>query len=98
QFPLTLAANAGKVALTRTSNTLVGFCPASHDLIDFVGYGGANCSEGGMPVALVGPAMAATRTGGGCIDTNRNAADFEITLPNPRTQADHGIICPGDLR
>ena len=41
--PIAMAAGAGKVALVAGTTALSGSCPTG--LIDFVGYGGANCSE-----------------------------------------------------
>ncbi len=88
-----LAAKAGKIALVRNNATLIGFCPASAYMVDFVGYGAANCSEGGAPVAQLGNQTAAVRNAAGCSDTNANATDFEVAAPQPRNQAAGAANC-----
>jgi Lamin Tail Domain len=90
---ISLAAAAGKVALVRTSTPLSGYCPASPDLMDFVGYGSANCAEGGMPVADPGRAASAIRNAAGCDDTGTNAPDFQGGAPTPRNRTVDPVIC-----
>ena len=77
-----MAAGAGKVALRSSTAALAGACPAG--LIDFVGYGGANCFEGGGPAAAPSAALAALRKRGGCFDSNNNNIDFATGTPAPR--------------
>lgn len=90
---IVLAANAGKIALSKTSVPLSGFCAAGPELADFMGYGSANCAEGGAPMPELGHATAALRNGAGCVDTNRNAADFHVAIPRPRSQAAEPVTC-----
>ena len=51
-------------------------------MVDFVGYGNANASEGGPAPALTNT-TAAIRQAGGCADTNNNRADFSVGSPAP---------------
>ena len=83
-----LHATNGKVALGEYVSNLSG-CPIpSLSIADFVGYGGANCSEGKDPAGKTPTKMsntlAAVRNGDGCTDTNVNAADFTVKAPAPR--------------
>jgi hypothetical protein len=90
---ISLAAAAGKVALVRTSTPLSGYCPASLELMDFVGYGSANCAEGSVPVADPGRAGSAIRNAAGCDDTGTNAPDFQWGAPTPRNQTVDPVRC-----
>jgi endonuclease G len=83
---ITMSATGAKVALVSNSTTLTGACPVSGAIIDFVGYDGANCSEGSPTPALTNT-TAALRKLDGCLDTNNNASDFNIGSPNPRNSA-----------
>ncbi len=77
-----MAATSGKVALVNTTALLTGTCPAAA-IVDFVGYGGANCSET-SPTPALNNTTAATRTGSPPADTNNNSADFTVAPPAPR--------------
>jgi hypothetical protein len=96
-----------KLALVSGPLALTGACPlAGPDamrVVDFVGAGTANCSEG----AAAPPASVTTslhRRGAGCLDTDRNVDDFEALAPVPRNGtvmvgpclADGGSIAPPD--
>ncbi len=83
---INLSATAGKVALVRNSTLLSGSCPLGGAVADFVGYGDANCSEGGTAPGL-NNMTAAIRGGGGCTDTDNNAQDFTSGSPNPRNSS-----------
>jgi hypothetical protein len=82
---LNLAAATGKVALTNSAMALTGACPSSTALIDFVGYGGTNCSEGSQPTAVLSATTSATRREAAlsCSDSDVNSADFVIAAPAP---------------
>jgi hypothetical protein len=82
---IAMAAGSGKVALSATTTQLSGSCPTG--LIDFVGYGAANCFEGSASAPLLTNSTAATRERGGCEDTDDNAADFVAAAPMPRNSA-----------
>jgi predicted extracellular nuclease len=78
----TIAMNGtgAKVALVNNSTTLTGSCPT---VVDFVGYGGANCSET-SPTPALSNTTAASRKLNGAQDTDNNSADFTVGAPNPR--------------
>ena len=83
-----MAAGDGKVALVRSVTPLAGACPAGGDLVDLVGYGAANCSEGGVPAPALGANISAVRAQAGCVDTNVNGSDFgTASPPTPRNSA-----------
>ena len=82
-----MAATAGKVALRSTTAALAGSCPIDGTVVDFAGYGGANCFEGGGPTAALTNTTAALRKRSGCFDSNNNNIDFSTGTPNPRNSA-----------
>ena len=88
------AATAGKIVLVSTSTGLTcngssNPCNATQlgQIVDLVGYGGANFYEGSAPAATLSATTAAIRGDGGCADTNDNAADFHAAPPSPRNSA-----------
>lgn len=94
---LSLAASSGKVALVNGVAALSGACPTG--AIDFVGYGSANCSEGGLPgLPLNAPGLSTTtsaqRLGDGCTDTDANLADFTAGAVVPRSSLSAPVACP----
>lgn len=80
---IAMSATAGKVALVNNSTTLSGTCPAGASIVDFVGYGSANCSEN-APTATLSNTTAAIRKDAGSTDTDNNSADFVVGFPTPR--------------
>jgi DNA/RNA endonuclease G (NUC1) len=85
---INMAAANGKIALVSNTDLLSGTCPLSDpDVVDFVGYGSANCWEGTGATAALSNTTAAFRNGGGAVDTNDNASDFTIGTPSPRRTA-----------
>jgi predicted extracellular nuclease len=89
---IALSASAGKVALVSSATALSGTCPAG--AVDLVGFGGASCSEG-SPAPGLSNTTADLRAGGGCVDTNSNAADFATGSPAPRNSASPANACGG---
>jgi hypothetical protein len=90
---IAMSATAGKVALVDDTAVLTGSgCPFAASVQDFLGYGGASCSEG-APAPAPGNTTAARRGFDGCTDTNNNAADFAVDLPNPRNSASPAHSC-----
>ena len=88
-----LSATNGKLALVNNSTSLSGSCPSgSLNLVDFVGYGTANCSEGSAATNLTNT-TALLRAHGGCTDTGNNASDFTETTPSPRNSSDSRSAC-----
>ena len=88
-----------KVALVSGPTALRGDCPLTGAdaarIVDFVGAGTANCSEGvAAPTASVSTSL--QRRGGGCLDTDRNADDFEALPPTPRNALFAAAPCLAD--
>ena len=93
---IAMAAGAGKVALVSNSTTLSGGCPLpSSNIVDFVGYGGASCSET-SPTSAPGNTTAVLRRFGGCLDTDNNNSDFVVGSPMPRNSASPINDCSPD--
>ncbi|MEO8152729.1 MAG: ExeM/NucH family extracellular endonuclease [Rhizobacter sp.] len=94
-----LSSSAGKVALVNTSTGLAcngGSTPCSAaqlaQIVDLVGYGSANYFEGAVAPALTAT-TALLRAGGGCTDTDNNAANFSSGTPAPRNSATPLAAC-----
>jgi hypothetical protein len=81
-----MAGTNGKVALVSSTTALSGACPLPN-VLDFVGYGSANCFEGTGATPVLSNTTAAIRLNGGCTDTDDNAADFVTGAPTPRNTA-----------
>lgn len=76
-----MSGTSGKVALVSATTPLAGPCPVGAPVVDFVGFGTANCSEGGTTTpAFGGNANSVQRAGMACADTDNNGADF-VALP-----------------
>lgn len=87
---IALGGGGGKVALVSNQTALTGSCPSGAPIIDFVGYGTANCFERGAggEFSLLGggtaPAPADNTDSISRVnfaDTNDNSVDFVITDP-----------------
>jgi len=90
---ISMSATTGKVALV-SNNTLITSgtsCPTTN-VVDFVGFGAANCSET-TPTGALSNTNAALRNGSGATDTDSNVSDFTIGAPNPRNLA-FGEVAP----
>ncbi len=83
---LAMSGTTGKVALSDRAVTLAGACPTG--TVDFLGFGSANCAEGGQDAAAPGlsNSTAAIRIDD-CVDTDNNKADFRAAAPAPRNSA-----------
>ncbi|MEA2570339.1 MAG: endonuclease mitochondrial [Acidobacteriota bacterium] len=85
---INISASAGKVALVSNGDPLTGSCGTlltDTDIVDFIGYGSANCSEGNSTAtAPANSTLAMYRAGSGNTDTNVNGADFSTAAANPR--------------
>jgi endonuclease G, mitochondrial len=86
-----MSATGAKVALVSSTIALSGSCPTTN-VVDFVGYDGANCFEG-APTPTLGNTTAALRNASGCTDTDNNGADFTVGSPNPRNSASATTTC-----
>ena len=85
---IAIGAASGKIALVRSTTLLSGNCPrADQFVVDFIGFGTADCFEGTAAASLLSNTTAALRKDYGRVDTNDNAADFEVDLPTPRNSS-----------
>ncbi len=89
-----LSGTTGKLALTNSTTLLSGTCPTGGSIVDFVGYGAANCSET-APVGVLSATTAALRNGNGCADTDNNSGDFTVGTPTPRNAVTPAAPCSG---
>lgn len=80
---INLSATSGKVALVNNSAALSGVAPAGPNILDVVGYGAADFSEGAAAPELSNT-TAVIRRSSGCTDTANNYADFTTAAPSPR--------------
>ncbi|MBL8920287.1 MAG: hypothetical protein JNJ54_15580 [Myxococcaceae bacterium] len=91
-----LARSELKLALVTGAAALGTTCPLSgaeaSRVIDFVGSGTANCFEG-APAPPASVTAGLVRRAQGCLDTDRNADDFEALAPVPRNAAAPPIFC-----
>ncbi|HWT95815.1 MAG TPA: ExeM/NucH family extracellular endonuclease [Solirubrobacteraceae bacterium] len=99
---LNLSGTGGKVALATGTESLGcngGSIACSDEqrarITDLVGYGAANFYEGSAAAPATSNATAAIRAGGGCTDTDDNAADFTAGPPAPRTSTSAAAACDG---
>lgn len=96
-----MSATNGKIVLVESTTGLAcngGSTPCSPAqqalILDLVGYGTANFSEGGAAAPAATSTTALFRSGAGCIDTNVNGADFATGTPSPRTSSSPLNPCP----
>jgi hypothetical protein len=89
---LDLSGSNGKLALLKTTTQLGAVaCPtADCHVVDFVGYGTANCFEGSNAAPAPSATLSITRTPAGT-DTDQNGLDFVAGPPTPTHNA------PGDF-
>lgn len=93
---INMSSTSGKIALVSNGDALSGNCPLSDpDLVDFVGYGSADCSEGSTKAPTPGNnANAIFRKNNGAQDTNVNGSDFVAQSAAPRRTAPIAEIGP----
>ncbi len=91
---IAMSATNGKVALVDNTAALSGTCPVD-GILDFVGFGTANCFEGTGATPVLSNTTAGIRDGNGCVDTDDNAADFSTDNPTPRNTASALNVCAG---
>jgi hypothetical protein len=92
-----LSTSGGKVALVHAATALTcgasaGSCSAVAAVRDLLGYGTATDYESAAAPALSNT-TAATRAGGGCTDTDANAADFTAEAAAPHNSAAAAASC-----
>ena len=69
------------MALANNNTVLSGSCPSSIAIVDFIGFGSANCFEGVAASPAGSNTLAPTRNSAGCTDNNVNSTDFSaVTL------------------
>jgi len=90
-----MSATNGKVALVSSTTALSGTNPVGGaTVVDLVGFGTANGSEGSAVSALTNT-TAAQRANNGCTDSNNNSTDFAASPPAPRNTASAFNVCGG---
>ncbi|MFT3775659.1 MAG: lamin tail domain-containing protein [Minicystis sp.] len=94
-----LAQANGKIALVNSTTGMgASTCPDA-TAIDYVGFGTANCAEGGTAVSALSSILSAQRRQSGCsdINVNRDATngidDFVTATPAPRNSATAASVC-----
>lgn len=92
---IAMSSTTGKVALVSNQTALAGACPTAN-VVDFLGFGAANCSEA-SPTAALSNTTADIRGTNGCKDTDSNSSDFSITAPAPRNAASALNACGNSL-
>ncbi len=91
---IAMSATSAKVALVNNQTTITAgtSCPSGSSIVDFVGYGSANCFEGSAAPAISNT-TADLRANSGCTDTDVNSADFAPGAPSPRNSASPVFNC-----
>ena len=77
-----LGGSAGKIALTNSDVTPSGSTAAN--VVDFVGYGGANDSAGGTPTGALSSTTSAQRKNDPVVNAGVNGTDFLVASPTPK--------------
>lgn len=96
-----MSGTAGKVIVANVAMALAcnggsAICSPAQlaQIVDLVGWGNANFSEGAAGPATV-TATALLRKGAGCTETDNNADDFVSGTPLPRNSASALNVCSG---
>ena len=85
---INMSGTSGKIALVDNFDGLVGNCPISNPhIMDFVGYGSADCREGTTTAPSPGTTTSIFRLNGGSTDSDRNGSDFVAGPAMPRRTA-----------
>jgi endonuclease G len=80
---INISSTSGKVAIVNSFDALLGGCPIyDPHIMDLVGYGTADCSEGLKTAPTLSNTTADFRKAGGAQDTDVNGDDF-LTPPAP---------------
>jgi hypothetical protein len=93
-----LAVTGGKVAVVDNATALscgasAGSCSSATSIEDLVGYGSAADYEGTNAAPAPSATTALARAGGGCTDTDDNAADFATAAPGPQNSSSPTAAC-----
>jgi len=103
-----MSGTGGKVILANTSTGLAcngtpspGLTPCTGaqlaQIVDLVGYDGANFFEGTAAAPTLSNTTSAQRKGAGCMDSDDNGSDFAADAPAPRNTVSTFHTCPADL-
>ncbi|MFL5961096.1 MAG: lamin tail domain-containing protein [Gaiellaceae bacterium] len=93
-----LAVTGGKVAVVHDATALScgaspGSCASVASIEDLIGYGSAADYEGSGSAPAPSATTALLRVGGGCADTDDNAADFATATPDPQNSSAPASVC-----
>jgi len=93
-----LAVTGGKIAVVGDATALScgaspGSCSTAASIQHLVGYGGAADYEGSGAAPGLSATTALARAGGGCTDTEDNAADFATGTPDPLNSSAPASAC-----
>jgi predicted extracellular nuclease len=91
-----VSSTGGKLALVNNTEELTGSCPASANIVDFLGYGPADCFETAAAPSF-NNVTAEPRAGDGCTDGNNNSTDFVVAAPAPQNSISAPAPCTGPL-
>ena len=90
---INMAAGSGKVALVNSFDALLGGCPIyDPHIMDLVGYGTADCSEGLAAAPTLSSTTANFRKAGGAQDTDVNGNDFVTPTLTPLPRRTEPIV------
>jgi uncharacterized protein (TIGR03437 family) len=93
------AVSGTKIALVTNNFALTGSgCPFGPAVVDFVGYGSADCFEGSNKATAHSNTTAGFRKSGGCVDSNDNLSDFAVAAPMPRNSSSAANDCTTGFR
>jgi uncharacterized protein len=94
---INMGGSNGKIALFTTNTDVPNtVCPSGFaSLVDFIGFGTANCFEGDGAAPAPNTTNAIFRADDGCTDTDDNAADFTAATPAPRNSSSPANPCTG---
>jgi RHS repeat-associated protein len=89
-----LSATTGKVALSSSTTTLSGTCPAGTEVVNLIGYGSsASCYTGTAPAPAPASATASISRGGGACAFGEDSTDFTSGTASPRNSASSPSSC-----
>jgi hypothetical protein len=85
---INMSASNGKIALVKGTAALASVACPTTNVLDLVGFGTADCGEGGTKAPAPSASTSIVRGVSGCRDGNSNSADFTIlNPPAPRNLA-----------
>lgn len=90
-----MSVKGAKIALVQgKTNGLSGGCPTGDaHVVDFVGFGNANCKLGDAVAPAHSNTTSTLRNWGGCDDTSENGVNFMDDTPNPRNTESAALDC-----